>query len=454
MASYTREQRDEAVALFEELGSVTAVIRSLGYPTRQQLYKWVNGDDAAHNRTAGPRFQHYDPEVRALAIKMFDDTGDAGAVARLLGVSNAAIVYNWVRKRDRDRDCGDRMESGKPSRPATGGAHAYDGFEGDLAEKVRQLELENDILRGAVDVLKAEGLNEMTNVEKTRLIDKLRLETGRPLKELTGFLRISKSSYEYCRKAMSAADKYAGVREQIVEIFDGANGRRGYRYVHHELMERGVGVSEKVVRRLMAEEGCRVAYVKKAKRYSSYGGEISDAPENLVKRDFHADAPNKLWLTDITEFGLPCGKCYLSPVLDCFDGKVVSWSIGTSPNAELANSSLLRAVAQLKEGEKPTCHSDRGVHYRWPGWISICERAGITRSMSRKGCSPDNSACEGLFGRLKNEFFYFRSWQGVTMEEFMTMLNDYLEFYNDGRIKQSLGWMSPNQYRRSKGLAA
>ena len=74
--------------------------------------------------------------------------------------------------------------------------------------------------------------------------------------------------------------------------------------------------------------------------------------------------------------------------------------------------------------------------------------------MSKKGCSPDNSACEGFFGRLKNEFFYFRNWQGVTMEGFAGMLNDYLEFYNAGRIKQSLGWMSPNEYRRSKGLAA
>lgn len=452
MAKYTQEDRERAVALYGELGSVTLTIRKLGYPTRTMLYKWINRDDAAHTRTAGPRYQHYDPEVRSLAIKMFDDVGDAAQVARSLGVSNAAIVYNWVRRRD--RDVGGAMADKPAKTPTGGGGRAYDGFDGDLEEKVRQLELENDILRGAVELLKVEGLDKMTNVEKTKLIDKLRLETGRPLRELTGFLRISKSSYEYCRKAMLAGDKYAAVRRRIVEIFDGANGRRGYRYVHHELVSSGVRISEKIVRRLMAEEGCRVVYVKRARRYSSYGGEISDAPENLVKRNFHANRPNELWLTDITEFGLPCGKCYLSAILDCYDGKVVSWSIGTSPNAELANSSLLKAVAQLKGKESPTCHSDRGVHYRWPGWISICEKAGITRSMSKKGCSPDNSACEGLFGRLKNEFFYFKSWQDVTMTEFTMMLDDYLEFYNDGRIKQSLGWMSPNEYRRSRGLAA
>ena len=76
------------------------------------------------------------------------------------------------------------------------------------------------------------------------------------------------------------------------------------------------------------------------------------------------------------------------------------------------------------------------------------------RSMSKKGCSPDNSACEGFFGRLKNEFFYARDWKGVTFGEFTRLLDDYIEFYNEERIKESLGWMSPNEYRRSLGLAA
>ena len=74
--------------------------------------------------------------------------------------------------------------------------------------------------------------------------------------------------------------------------------------------------------------------------------------------------------------------------------------------------------------------------------------------MSKKGCSPDNSACEGFFGRIKNEFFYYRSWEGVTFEEFVAELGAYIEYYNEGRIKQSLGWKSPMQYRKSLGLAA
>lgn len=174
-----------------------------------------------------------------------------------------------------------------------------------------------------------------------------------------------------------------------------------------------------------------------------------------MRRNFHADAPNELRLTDITEFKLPSEeKAYLSPVIDCYDGLVVAWRIGRRPNAALANGSLEDACGTLSPGQHPVCHSDRGCHCRWPGWIGICEGNGLARSMSKKGCSPDNSACEGFFGRLKNEFFYYRDWDGVAVDSFMELLDEYIVFYNERRKKQSLGWMSPRQYRSSKGLVA
>jgi putative transposase len=203
----------------------------------------------------------------------------------------------------------------------------------------------------------------------------------------------------------------------------------------------------------MKEEQLIIPY-KKKRNYSSYKGEISPAPENIINRDFHADTPNAKWLTDLTEFHIPAGKVYLSPIIDCFDGMVVSWAIGTSPDAELVNTMLDDAMSQLSDEEHPIIHSDRGSHYRWPGWLSRVEKAGLIRSMSRKGCSPDNSACEGFFGRLKNEMFYNRSWQGVCIEQFINELDSYLVWYNEKRIKMSLGAMSPMDYRRSKGLVA
>ena len=101
-----------------------------------------------------------------------------------------------------------------------------------------------------------------------------------------------------------------------------------------------------------------------------------DQKRNLVARDFHAEAPNTKWLTDLTEFRIPAGKVYLSPIIDCFDGLAVSWTIGNSPDAESVNTMLDDAIVSLADGEHPIIHTDRGCHYRWPGWISRMGNAG------------------------------------------------------------------------------
>lgn len=130
----------------------------------------------------------------------------------------------------------------------------------------------------------------------------------------------------------------------------------------------------------------------------------------------------------------------------------ISWTISATPDAEMANPSLLGACAQLKEGEHPKGRSDRGCHCRWPRWIRICDDRGIARSMSRKGCSSDNARAEGFFGRLKIDFLCGRDWNGVTLGEFAGMLDAYLGWYRDVRLKSDLGYKSPMQYRRDLGL--
>ena len=141
------------------------------------------------------------------------------------------------------------------------------------------------------------------------------------------------------------------------------------------------------------------------------------------------------------------------PIIDCFDGIPVSWTIGTSPSSGLANAMLDKAIKTLKPWEKPIVHSDRGGHYRWDGWISRMESRGLTRSMSKKGCSPDNSACEGFFGRIKNEVFYGRDWKGWTLDDFMYFIDRYLNWFRNERIKIGLNNKSPKEYRTELGLA-
>ncbi|ELD0488321.1 IS3 family transposase, partial [Escherichia coli] len=130
----------------------------------------------------------------------------------------------------------------------------------------------------------------------------------------------------------------------------------------------------------------------------------------------------------------------------------VSWSLSTRPDAELVNTMLDNAVETLNAGERPVIHSDRGGHYRWPGWLERVDAAGPIRS-PRKGCSHNNAACEGFFGRLKTEMYYGRKWSGITPEKFMQHVDTYIRWYNERRIKLSPGAVSTEMYRQQCGLA-
>lgn len=446
---YTEEQKRVAVDHFFEHGRCLArTKRLLGYPSKELLASWIDELEPGRRpkRSSPKRFSQ---EVKQKAVvDLVARRGAAKDIADGLGIERVTL-YNWKR-----RFLSEEVPCRLPRKKDDRSIEELEEYAESLRRDIDRLELQCAILEGTAELLgkdRSVDPGMLTNREKAILVESLR--SAHKLTVLLEAVRMAKSSYLYQKKALLKLDKHADLRIRIAEIFHGSDGRYGYRRVHAVLRSSEVIVSEKVVCRIMREEGL-VAKRPCKRRYSSYKGEISEAPENIVKRDFHAEAPNQLWLTDITEFSIPAGKIYLSPIIDCFDGMCVSWSQSTSPNAELVNSMLDAAATKLLEGEHPVGHSDRGCHYRWPGWIERCERYGIIRSMSKKGCSPDNSAMEGFFGRLKVEFFYERDWSGWSLDRFMDALDDYIHWYNEERIKLSLGGISPVQYRRSLGLAA
>ncbi len=452
---YTSAQKKAAVNYYLEHGrNISRTVRAVGYPTRETLAQWIDelapGERKVRIRR-GAVVQFSQEQKKDAVIELCAREGSAAAVADKLGVSRISL-YKWKKELLGEDDAKTMNRSGKPPFPEDKDVLLAEVES--LKKELYRKQMELDVLTKAAEIIKKDqgiNLRKLTNKEKTRLIDALR--TAYPLNDLLRMTSISKSSYFYQKNAQIRPDKYAALRTKVQEVFAENQSRYGYRRVHAVIKSKGTIVSEKVVRRIMEEEQL-VVPCKKKRKYSSYKGEISPAVENIVARDFHADVPNIKWLTDLTEFHIPAGKVYLSPIIDCFDGLVVSWTIGTSPDAELVNTMLDDAICNLKHGEHPIVHSDRGCHYRWPGWISRMKNAALTRSMSQKGCSPDNSACEGFFGRLKNEMFYYRSWQGVSIDEFINELDNYLRWYNEKRIKMSLGAMSPVAYRRSIGLVA
>jgi transposase InsO family protein len=221
-----------------------------------------------------------------------------------------------------------------------------------------------------------------------------------------------------------------------------------------EFIEVGHRLAEKVVSRLMSEASLVARSSRKRRKYNSYSGEFNPTVGNVVNRNFRASAPSEKCLIDISEFQIPAGKVYLSPIVDCVDGLIVSSCLGKRPTGDLVNNMLDGVMSKLAQNERPIVHSDRGTHYRWPGWIERTEQFCLTRSMSRKGCSPDNAACEAFFGRLKTDFFYPRDWRYASVDYLMSELNAYIEWYNTKRIKMSLGSKSPVNYRKELGIFA
>jgi len=234
-----------------------------------------------------------------------------------------------------------------------------------LHRDIRELQIEHDLLKTASEVIKKElggDLRNLSNRDKAMLIVAVKNRYKTPA--LLARLGLARSSYFYHRARMNLEDKYLPIRQAMKEAFESNHRCYGYRRLKAYMTRKSISISEKVMQRLMKQEALFVPKPKR-RRYSSYLGEISPAPENIINRKFQAAAPNEKWLTDITEFHIRAGKVYLSPIIDCFDGLVISWTIGTRPDADLVNTMLDAAVETIADSEAPPIvHSDRGGHSR------------------------------------------------------------------------------------------
>ena len=456
---YSDFQKKLAVNYYLEHGkNKSRTVRELGYPSRAILIQWVDElafDQKKQTRAGGAVVKYTQYKKTKAVLDFLVREESAQNIADSHKVSRVSL-YNWSQELLSDE--GYEMVKGSKKNETNELKKLKEEKQellknlDKLRKENERLRFENDILEKASEVLKKrEGINllALSNQEKMLVINALRNKY--PLKRLLNRLGLAKSSYFYQMSIIGKEDKYLNLRKEIKDIFNTAYKAYGYRRIYLSLKNKGIKVSEKVVRKLMFQEEL-VVHITRKKKYKSYLGEISPAVKNLLKRDFFADSPNKKWVTDVSEFSIPAGKIYLSPIIDCFDGLPVSWTISTTPNAELTNTMLDYAIATLRLEEHPILHSDRGGHYRWPSWIDKMEKAQLIRSMSKKGCSPDNARCEGFFGTIKQEMFYSRNWTKVTVNQFIDYLDEYLIWYSNERIKSSLKGMSPINYRKSLGF--
>ena len=193
------------------------------------------------------------------------------------------------------------------------------------------------------------------------------------------------------------------------------------------------------VQRLMKD--CRV----RMKKYRFYKGKVGKIAPNLLNRDFHADKPNQKWVTDVTEFSLFGEKLYLSPILDLHSSDLVRYTISDRPVLRMVTSMLDKAFEKIPDATNLILHSDQGWQYQHKHYQKMLKEKGIRQSMSRKGNCLDNACAENFFSLLKTELLYLQEFTSV--EHFISELHEYIEWYNNKRIKLKLNGLSPVEFR-------
>ena len=254
---------------------------------------------------------------------------------------------------------------------------------------------------------------------------------------------MARSTFYYHTKRLGQTDGYDAVREHIRVIYNKHHGRYGYRRITAQLRNEGTDINHKTVQKLMGQMGLKAK--RKRQHYHSYKGELGKIAPNVINRNFHTTAPDQKWATDVTQVKIKDRWVYLSPILDMFNGEIVSYVISDSPNLKMVMTMLDNAFKERKVQGNLILHSDQGWHYQHKRYQKALEDRHIAQSMSRKGNCLDNAMMENFFGLMKNELLYLQEWDSV--DQFKTALRNYIRYYNNDRIKLRLNGQSPVQYR-------
>ncbi|WP_101878149.1 IS3 family transposase [Lachnoclostridium edouardi] len=418
------------------------------------IEKWVNlyklhGTKGLLSRNLVGRQKGFDGEFRLKVLQYKQEHHLSCTQTAMHFFLDVVTVCRWEKKFQKEG------AQGLMKKQATKGSEKRQKKQeqSELQQENKRLSEENYRLRMENDYLKK--LNALIQKrEKPRISDVVaavtELRRDYPLAALLKLAGIPRSTYYYYSRKANAVDKYAKERAEIIAIYQENQGRYGYRRIGMELRNRGFCLNHKTVQKLMKESGLK--YMVRMKKYRSYRGEVGKIAPNLLARDFHAERPNQKWVTDVTEFSLFGSKLYLSPVLDLYNGEIISYAISERANYRQVDEMLDKAFSRLPDSSGLILHSDQGWQYQNVRYQKRLLEKGIRQSMSRKGNCLDNAVMENFFGLLKSELLYLRTFQ--SLDEFCQELVAYLEYYNYNRIKEKLNGLSPVQYRIQNGFAA
>ncbi|VSI26263.1 IS3-Spn1, transposase [Streptococcus pneumoniae] len=280
---------------------------------------------------------------------------------------------------------------------------------------------------------------------KTEIVQELMTEFS--LDILLKAIKLARWTYYYHLKQLDKPDKDQELKAEIQSIFIEHKGNYAYRRIYLELRNRGYLVNHKRVQGLMKVLNLQ-AKMRQKRKYSSHKGDVSKKAENLIQGQFEGSKTMEKCYTDVTEFAIPAStqKLYLSPVLDGFNSEIIAFNLSCSPNLEQVQTMLEQAFKE-KHYENTILHSDQGWQYQHDSYHRFLESKGIQASMSRKGNSPDNGMMESFFGILKSEMFYGYEKTFKSLNQLEQAIVDYIDYYNNKRIKVKLKGLSLVQYR-------
>ena len=235
---------------------------------------------------------------------------------------------------------------------------------------------------------------------------------------------------------------------EIRKIYDGSKGRYGSPKITRELQDRGYRVSKNRVARRMRDAGLRSKVRRKYRVTTDSKHHFPVAP-NLLARNFTAEVPDKVWVSDITYLATRTGWLYLTVIIDLFSRMVVGWALSSSLSHEMVVTALKRAIRSRRPGDGLIFHSDRGVQYACTGFRKELGKHRFVQSMSRKGDCWDNAVAESFFGQMKTELIYHEKYEGH--QDTLHSIFEYIEaFYNRERRHSTLGYLSPVEYEKQK----
>jgi len=261
---------------------------------------------------------------------------------------------------------------------------------------------------------------------------------------------LAKSSfYEWIKKLEIVNQEELELTNIIKNIFEESNETYGYRRITIALKQKGFKINHKRVYRIMRENDLKcIKFFRRSRSYSSFKGEVGKIAENKLNRKFQVIAPNKVWVTDITEFKIKGStkKMYLSPIMDLFNSEIISFNLSTAPTVKFTTDALDDALKRLPKNHQLKIHSDQGFHYQHVQWVKRLKARNIEQSMSRRGNCLDNSPMENFFGLLKQEMYYGEKFTSI--KQLKKKITGYINWYNNKRIKEKLNGLSPIQYRQ------